>query len=204
MTSRHDVNGGAHWTERLRAEPSPLPELPDHPMPLELARAYVALALAYRADHPVLVEAVHELHGGVMAAKAGVERLEQRLVDAGLLLPLRAPPLPPMRARLESTRAIARAIGEGVAERFEAEQKNPSTPPPGADFVKHAAEQLAAIEVLKIRNEALQREADDRAALDAQARTLDAERRSATIKVVVAFILTSLAIIGALAEHFAR
>lgn len=67
----------APWPERLRAEPAPLPELPDHPTPLELARAYVALAIAHQGQWPVVVEALHELHGGHLGLRATTEALQR-------------------------------------------------------------------------------------------------------------------------------
>lgn len=67
------------WHERLRLEPASTPVLPDHPTPLELARAYASVALAYRQQWPLVVQGLQFLHGATLGAKAAVERVERRL-----------------------------------------------------------------------------------------------------------------------------
>lgn len=89
--SAHDLNGSLEWHERLRDEPAPTPDLPDQPTPLELARAYAALALAYRSQWPLVVEGLQYLHGALLGTKGTVERIERRMT--GTPEPHR-PPLP--------------------------------------------------------------------------------------------------------------
>ncbi len=66
---RVDANGFPH----LERDPAPIPELPDHPTPLELARAYGSVTLAWYRQWPRIVDALQFLYGAVMGAKGEAE-----------------------------------------------------------------------------------------------------------------------------------
>lgn len=61
------------WPE-LSPTPPPIPKIGPNASAVELARAYMAVALGYQDRIPKIVEAIHWLHGAVIGARAESER----------------------------------------------------------------------------------------------------------------------------------
>lgn len=187
MTARPPhMNGG--WPELPAVQPE-IEELSENPTPSQILKALGSTLLMFGQLWPRTVQALNWLKGSV-------ERIEQRL-DA-------APALPPMRAQLASSTDLAKAVGHDVAQAFEREQRNPSTPPPNGSTVAAMVEERVAHELLKIKAATLQREKDDRIAFEGEQQRMANETRRAKRRVLVAAITTGLVILGALVEHFAR
>lgn len=172
------VNGG--WPE-LPPVPPPIEDLPPNATPLQVMRALGSTLLMFGQLWPRTVQALEYLRAGLMRVESAQKH----------------PELPPMRAQLASTNDLAKAVGLDVAQAFERDQRNPSTPPPTGTTVASMVEERVQIELLRIKASNLQKEKDDREALER-------EKRASRRKIGVAAIVSGLAIIAALVEHFAR
>lgn len=58
----------------LSTVPLPIPELKPTASAMEIAKAYMAMALGYYTQLPKIVEAIHWLHGAVIGARSEAER----------------------------------------------------------------------------------------------------------------------------------
>jgi hypothetical protein len=194
-------NGG-DWPERLRAEPIQLPELSEHPTERELARAYGSVVVAWAHQWPIVVEALQWLYGAAMGARGMSEETLRRLdrIERHIgqpLPPMRDGGVPPMREEATSSHDLAKAVGRDVAQRYEAERVNPSTPPPSATTVAAMVEERVQIELLRIRAANLEKA---RAASD----KLVEERRKDRRKILIAVIVSALSIAAAVVDHILR
>lgn len=165
-----DLNGNGGWPE-LPKEPPTLEELPDDATPIELARAYAQGFVAFAPLWRKSVHALEFLFGLGMGTKAALERLEDTVASLAI-------PLPTMRPQLGSSHDLAKAVGSEVAERFEREARNPSTPAPDAKKLAELAEEPVAIAIAKIKAEWWDRlEAERKAAETERLATLAAEQK---------------------------
>jgi len=105
--------------------------------------------------------------------------------------------LPPMRPKLDSTHDDAEHASQEVARRYEAEVKNPSTPPPGVEKVKQFTQDVMEIALAKVKAKML----DDRLLAERNAARQLAKFKWASLTLAVATALTTTAY---LVQHFAR
>jgi pimeloyl-ACP methyl ester carboxylesterase len=189
-------NGSAapdlHWTERLHAEPAPLPELPDHPTPLELARSYGSLAMAYASQHPVVVEALHDVHGVGLGNRAILERIEKTLWNRA---PGIAPPLPPMRDPLDTQSFVVGAKSElaSAVAQLASESPGPLVEAPPERIVSLYEAKLDQWAAKREQAREFQRLRDQEEAAKKK-RELDASDRRAILRTVVGGILLAVAL----------
>lgn len=189
--------------EDIRTEPVPLPELPDHPTPGDLARAYGSVVIVWSRYWPKLAEGFHWLYGVVMGTRGIAERIDSRLsrieerLNVGSLLP-------PMRPELSSTHDMARAVGHDVAARYEAEARNPSTPPPTGTTVAEMVADRVQVELLKIKAAELEKREVERRESEALANRLKDDKAKAMRKLWISVGTTGLAIVVAIVDHFLR
>lgn len=186
------------WPERLRAEPVPLPELPDHPTPAELARAYGTVVVLWSRHWPMLVEAFQWLYGVFIGRAAAIDTIDERL--ARIELQLVVSKLPPMRGEMASSHAVAHEVARDVAQRFDQETKNPSTPPPDANAVERMVAERVANELLRIKADELEKREAQRE-LSAK---LAADKKKALRRLYVSLGVTAISVAGAILEHFLR
>lgn len=172
MVAKDHMNGG--WPE-LPPVPPPIDDLPPNPSTQQVMRALGSTLLMFGQLWPRVVQALEYL-------RARVDRPQT---------------LPPMRERLASSADLAKAVGLDVAQAFEREQRNPSTPPPNGTTVAAMVQEQVQVALIRIKADTLQKEKDARD-------ELDQEKRRGRVKVAFAAIVGTIAVIVALVEHFAR
>jgi hypothetical protein len=173
----------------------------------EMAKAYASLAAKCTHEMTVTAATMEEFRAELVVLGSRVGRIEEYMGGGH-----RPPRLPPMRAEMQSSHAIAERVGRGVAEKYEEQVNNPSTPPPGPHDIRKLVEDGVQIEMVRLNAARLQKAEDERQAQKARAeedaRLLDLERQRAKRKLVVvmlsAILTTTAAVVVALVEHFAK
>jgi hypothetical protein len=116
---------------------------------------------------PSLERDVDEGKAAAMAAcgMAKEARDEVRALRSALALGPHIPPLPAMRPQLGSTHDVAKAVGGDIAQAYEADLKNPSTPPvPSPQTLGQMVEQRVAVELARVKEIAKQEQVEKDAA----------------------------------------
>ena len=187
MSGIPHMNGG--WPD-LPPVPPPIEELPPNPTASQVLRVLGSTLLMFGQLWPRTVQALEYLRSGLMRVEAAQQSM------------------PPMREPLASSNDLAKAIGHDVAQEFEREQRNPSTPPPNGATVAEIVRERVQHELLKVKADALQKAEEQRQADEQEKRALAAINAKARTKAfwtaVTAAITTVAAVIYALAEHFSR
>lgn len=155
------------------------------------------------AEVVVLGAAVRSVTGKVTGLHGRVLDIEAKIFGGSKPKTWRSnvPPLPPMRPELDSHHALALEVGTAVAKRIDAEQKNPTTPPPTAETMAKIAGDAVQTALTRMKAEAWERIENERKAAE-DARVVD--RRKLRNVTIVAAITTAGTVIAALVEHFAR
>lgn len=189
------ANGG--WPE-LPPVPPPIEDLPPNATPPQIMRALGSTLLMFAQLWPRVVQALEYLRRGQVTLQEGQKRLE----DAQRVSP------PPMREQLASSADLAKAVGHDVAQAYEREQRNPSTPPPTGTTVAQMVEERVQVELIKIKAAALQKAEDQRQADEQEKKALAAlnakSRSRAFWTAIGALITTGSAIAYAVIDHFSR
>ncbi len=156
-----DVNG--EWPD-LPKVPPPIEELGDNPTNTALLKALGTTLFAWGHVWPRAVQALEYLRRWT----------EQHDRDHG------QGTVPPMRDRFDSTHKAASTVAGDVARAYEAELKNPSTPPiPSPQKLETLVDQRVAIEIARIK---LEEDAAKWHAVDAERKAAEEERLLAAKK----------------------
>jgi hypothetical protein len=76
-TSKEEMNGFPN----LEREPITLDDLPDRPSPIELARAYATIVIAWFGQWPKVVDALHWLYGRCMGIELSIDKAHKEVMS---------------------------------------------------------------------------------------------------------------------------
>jgi hypothetical protein len=170
----------------------------------EMASAYATIASGYTFHLPLLATEVDEIRAEVLVLGSDLRRLTSRFDKF-------APPassLPPMRPPTESTHDLAKMLGHEVAQRIDAEARDPTTPPPSAETIEGIVSERVAIELIRIKAsnwERIEKERNDAELDRVELAKLNARERLRVRWAAIAGATTTvLALAAWIVEHFLR
>jgi hypothetical protein len=193
--------------------------LPEHPSNEQIVLALGDMArhyatLAHKLAHiiPQIQEENErrdeEIHVVGRQSRTNAQRLEehaQRLDEHSRRLHVvELQGLPPMRPESKSSNDLARHLGRDVAEMFEAEQRNATTPPPGSGVVEAMVEARAKVLITKLRADEAEAKIRARDEADKREATAKDRERDARLKLVLAAGLAFISSAAFALEHFSR
>lgn len=171
----------------------------------EMARAYAEISFGYNQRLPQL-EADSRLRDSELVVVGAIARRAEAAtaVHARRLEAIESSRPPPSRPESKSSSDLARHLGKDVAAKFDAEQRNTSTPPPGPDAVERMVEERAKRMILEIRSADMQARLSAIARAEELAAEAQRERERGRRRLIVAAGMATITSVAYLLEHFFR
>ena len=144
---------------------------------------------------------------GIILAELGrvnqsVRHLEQLL--AGQVVEQVLSALPPMRAESPSSHELTRHVSREIAEQFEAESRNTTTPPPDAAKVEAISESVVQVAITRLKSEQWDKLQAERDAVAREQRAAARELTKRKWATAAGIAGTAASTLAWLVEHWAH